>query len=83
MKDAQRNGTPEDFDPRGYGIADSDDWPCAFEDYSEARDAWRSEVKTMRAKLKAMIRAGAPLHERARLVASVYGEPGSIIEGDD
>jgi hypothetical protein len=29
-------------------------------------------------KLRAMVRARAPLAERARLVATVYGVPGSV-----
>jgi hypothetical protein len=76
LEDAKRNGTPEDFDPRGQSYYSDDEWPLLFADYCETADAWRADVKRMRAKLAGAIRARAPLHVRAEIVASVYGTPG-------
>lgn len=82
LEDARRNGTPEDFDPRGQSYYDDDSWPLLFADYCETADAWRADVKRMRAKLAAAIRARAPLHVRAEIVASVYGKPGEREEAE-
>jgi hypothetical protein len=66
------------FDERGCRGAETDDWPDHLANYSDTADTFYRADKVMRVKLRAMVRARAPLAERARLVATVYGVPGSV-----
>lgn len=74
---------PDFFGERGGRYGDSDEWPRNLAEYCEAAQEWKSARDKMRAKLKSLIRARAPLHVRAELVASVYGVPGAAVDGDE
>lgn len=75
---------PDYFDERGSVYADPKQWPIFMDDYgSETAEDWRKCEKKMRERLRDMIRNRAPLELRASLVATVYGVPGTMLEGED
>ncbi len=64
----------EFFDERGSRGGETDAWPEYFmEGRSSVVDELEHKEKEMRAKLRAMIAARAPLHKRAELIANAYG----------
>jgi hypothetical protein len=73
----------EHFDERGSRGADTDDWPDHLSDYSDTAETYHSETRKLRAKLKELIKARAPLHVRQAAVESVTGSPGQAFECDD
>lgn len=73
-----------DADAEQSRYGDADDWPILFMDYSETRDAWKSDVSKMRRRLRDAIANSAPLQVRADIVATTYGTPGEPDDdGDD